>query len=76
MFFQPVSLSVKEVANSCGAELVNAEGNEELPISGASPIETAVTGNISFIDSKQTCTCSGNLCTSPSSARNNDGRDC
>ena len=50
MFFQPVSLSVKEIAHACGAELFQADGNEELPINGASPIETAITGNISFID--------------------------
>lgn len=50
MFFKPASLSIRELASLCGADLVNAGGLEEVLVNSASPIETASEGSVSFID--------------------------
>jgi len=50
MFFKPASLSISSIAEACGASVVNAAENDAELINGASPIETAIAGHISFID--------------------------
>ncbi len=50
MFFKPASISIKDIATSCGATVLNGANKDEQLINGASPIETATSGHISFID--------------------------
>lgn len=50
MFFKPASISISEIASSCDATLVNDDGKSDSLIHGASPIESATAGHISFID--------------------------
>lgn len=50
MFFIPASISVKDIASHCKATIVNSEGKDTALIEGASPIETATAGHVSFID--------------------------
>ena len=50
MFFKPVSVSVEDIAKSCNATIINGDDKLAEPINGASPIESAITGQISFID--------------------------
>ena len=50
MFFKPASISISEIAEACGATLSNAEGKEVQKLIGASPIESATSGHLSFID--------------------------
>lgn len=50
MFFKPASLSISELSKICDATIVNGDGLLETQISGASPVETAISGTISFVD--------------------------
>lgn len=50
MFFKPASISINKIATASGATISNGNGKEEEIVSGASPIETATAGHISFID--------------------------
>lgn len=50
MFFIPASIMIKDIAAHCQAEVVNPSGDDSVLIEGASPIETATAGHISFID--------------------------
>lgn len=50
MFFIPASVHIKDIAEHCQAQIINADGNDSVLIEGASPIETATAGQISFID--------------------------
>ena len=50
MFFKPASLSIRSIAEACGATVVKGEDSDDQLINGASPIETATAGHISFID--------------------------
>lgn len=50
MFFKPASISIREIASVCNATVLNGEDKDGQLINGASPIETATSGHISFID--------------------------
>lgn len=50
MFFKPVSLSIDHIAKVCGATIVNGDDRLDEAINGASPLETASVGTVSFID--------------------------
>ena len=50
MFFIPASIAIKDISSHCRATIVNSDGNDDVLINGASPIETATAGHISFID--------------------------
>lgn len=50
MFFIPASISIKDIASSCNASITNTDIYDGALIKGASPIETATAGHISFID--------------------------
>lgn len=50
MFFIPASIAIKDISSHCRATIVNSDGNDDVLINGASPIETAIAGHISFID--------------------------
>lgn len=50
MFFIPASLHISDIADRCQARVVNNDSDESVLIEGASPIETATAGHISFID--------------------------
>lgn len=50
MFFKPAFLTIEKIADVCGAKLINSDGKLDTQITGASPIETASSGSLSFID--------------------------
>ncbi len=50
MFFEPVSISIEEIAKFSNAKIVNSEIADGNYIKSASPIEMATEGSISFID--------------------------
>ena len=50
MFFKPVSISIKEIALACDASVSDNSKNQQVLVNGASPIESAISGNISFVD--------------------------
>ncbi len=50
MFFKPTSISIEDIGHACEATIHNGDNAQDKMINGASPIENATTGQISFID--------------------------
>ncbi|MEO0328807.1 MAG: UDP-3-O-(3-hydroxymyristoyl)glucosamine N-acyltransferase [Pseudomonadota bacterium] len=50
MFFEPVSIGLQALATQCKAELKQASSLSDVKISGASPVEAANSGEVTFID--------------------------
>jgi len=49
MFFHPIEISIEKLADACGARVVNPPLGD-VNINGAAPVETALSGNVTFID--------------------------
>ena len=50
MFFKPTAFNLVDLAKACGAELGVEIISEQSVITGAAPIESAMDGNVSFVD--------------------------